>query len=179
MRITAPGSIRPTKDNVKEALFNVLAADIRDARVLELFAGCGAIGIEALSRGASYVCLVDSLRASTSSIRKNLERLDPEDIKKADVFTRDVISAIRLFGKRQERFDIIFLDPPYYRNWLKKCLKNINIYDILSNSGLIVAEHSKKDKAPENPEDLLLVRQLTYGDTILSIYKRRDTEKLG
>lgn len=172
MRISAPKNIRPTRDNVREAIFNVIASFIKGKRALDLFAGSGGFGIEALSRGACYVLSVDNSKACTNVIEKNLEKLKPEDIKKAGVFTKDVRLAIKLLYKRKENFDIIFLDPPYYKNWIRKCLKNLSLYDILTDSGLIIAEHFKKDGVPARLEVFGLVRQLTYGDTVISIYKK-------
>ena len=172
LRISAPKNIRPTQDKVREAVFNVIAGRTKGARVLDLFAGSGAFGIEALSRGADYALFVDDSRISTRAVEKNLERLKPEDIEKAGVITKDAQAAIRLLHKRGERFDIIFLDPPYYKNWVRKCLKNINLHDILADSGLIIAEHSKKDAVPMRFEAFESVRQLTYGDTIISIFTK-------
>lgn len=170
--ISAPRNIRPTKDNVREAIFNVMAGYIKGKRILDLFAGSGGLGIEALSRGAGYVLFVDNSKAATKVIEKNLKKLAPEDIEKTRVLTKDMQLAIRLLSKREEKFDIIFLDPPYYKNWIKKCLKSLYVYDILLNSGLVVAEHFKKDIIPADLEVFELIRQLTYGDTIISIYKK-------
>lgn len=173
LRISAPRNIRPTKDNVREAIFNVMASYIEGKRVLDLFAGSGSFGIEALSRGASYVLFVDSSKVTTNVIDNNLKKLRLEDAKKAKVLTKDAQVAIKLLHKRKEKFDIIFLDPPYYKNWIKKCLKNFNVYDILTPSGLIVAEHFKKDDIPPSLNAFGVARQLVYGDTIITIYCKR------
>jgi 16S rRNA (guanine(966)-N(2))-methyltransferase RsmD len=170
--ISAPNGIRPTKDIVREAVFNVMADCVKGANVLDLFAGSGSFGIEALSRGASYAIFVDSSKACAKIIEENIKRITPEDAEKTQIFIKDVEAAIRLLYAKKEKFDIIFLDPPYYKGWIKKCLKYFSVYDILSPSGIILAEHFKKDDIPANLAHLTLIRQLTYGDTTISIYNR-------
>jgi len=172
-QISMPAATRPTKDKVREALFNVLGPYIKGLKILDLFAGSGSLGIEALSRGGASAVFVDSARASTKVIEKNLEALGlPKGTENVRVLTRDVRSAMISLYKSGENFDIIFIDPPYYKNWIRKCLKYNSVYDILAPSGLIIAEHFKKDKIPQQTKPLKLIRQLAYGDTVISIYKK-------
>jgi 16S rRNA (guanine966-N2)-methyltransferase len=183
-KISMPKGIRPTKDNVKEALFNVLHGCINGARVLDLFAGSGSLGIEALSRHAKEVVFVDNSKLCTDVIYDNITKLSPEYISVSiRMIIKDAFAAIRLLHAEGRKFDVIFIDPPYYkdkvhqpyiRNRVIKCLKYISIYDILCHSGLVFVEHFKKDIVPENVECLTLYRQLNYGDTIISIYKKRE-----
>jgi 16S rRNA (guanine(966)-N(2))-methyltransferase RsmD len=174
-RIAMPRDIRPTKDKVREAIFNIVAESIKGSRVLDLFAGSGGLGLEALSRGASYVAFVDNSRICTVIIDKNLKITAEEDGQYAEILTKDAFAAIKALYGRKEKFDIIFLDPPYYKNLIRKCLKNISVYDILTPSGFIIAEHFKKDEPPQAIEGLKLFRQKTYGDTVISMYKREDS----
>jgi len=171
-RIAMPQEIRPTKDNVREAIFNVISVHVKGARVLDLFAGSGAFGIEALSREASSVVLIDNSKSCIDTISKNIDNLDDTEAQeRARILKRDVHVGIKALSGAKEKFDIVFLDPPYYKNRIRKCLKNISIYDILAHSGLVIVEHFKKDVVPEEIEPLMLKRQLPYGDTLISIYK--------
>lgn len=171
--IASPKDIRPTRQDVREAIFNVLAEKMAAARILDLFAGSGAFGIEALSRGADDVVFVDNDRRSTQAIEKNITAIACDNPARTKVFTLDAERAIKLLHKKNERFDIIFLDPPYYRNLIKKCLKTLCLYDILTPLGLVIAEHFKKDHIAEPPMQLSLMRQLGYGDTVISIYNKK------
>jgi 16S rRNA (guanine966-N2)-methyltransferase len=181
-KISMPKGIRPTRDNVKEALFSVLHSRINDARVLDLFAGSGALGIEALSRSAKEVVFVDNSKACTDVIYDNITKLSPENMPvSVRTITKDTCAGIRLLCAEGKKFDVIFLDPPYCkekghhshtRNRIRKCLKYISVYDILCHSGLVFVEHFKKDIMPENIESLMLFRQLGYGDTVITIYKK-------
>ncbi len=189
-RLFIPKGIRPTKDNVKESLFNILSSDIQGASVLDLFAGSGALGIEALSRGAKEVVFVDNSKASADTIERNIAKIAPDNEKTSiRVIIKDAFAGIRLLRAENKKFDIIILDPPYnkltYKNAgnkspagfgkarIRKCLKYINVYDILPHSGLVIVEHFKKDILPAEAESLALYRELKYSDTILSIYRKQ------
>ena len=122
--------IRPTQDKVRQAVFNILG-DVNGKVVLELFAGSGAFGIEALSRGAKSVTFVDNNFSCIQTIKSNLESLDiPHSV--YDLIRADAINVLARLGKQEEKFDIVFLDPPYYKGLAKKCLINIDNYDILT-----------------------------------------------
>ncbi|PIU41958.1 MAG: 16S rRNA (guanine(966)-N(2))-methyltransferase RsmD [Candidatus Omnitrophica bacterium CG07_land_8_20_14_0_80_42_15] len=161
--------IRPTKDMVREAVFNVLGTLCIDSRVLDLYSGSGAIGIEALSRGAAEVSFVDNNQRCVETIRKNLNNLGIED--NINIYRADVFTSIRQFGKTGDFFSLIFMDPPYYGDMIEKTLITINKYGIIHNSGVIISEHFKKDEAPKTVGSLQLVRQNSYGNTIVSFYK--------
>ena len=120
--------IRPTQDKVREAIFNVLG-DISGRRVLELFAGTGAFGIEAISRGAKSATFVDNNFRCTQTIKLNLESL-PVDDSKYDIIKSNALSILPRLAREEEKFDIVFLDPPYYQDMAKKCLLNMDAYDI-------------------------------------------------
>ncbi|MDD5155535.1 MAG: 16S rRNA (guanine(966)-N(2))-methyltransferase RsmD [Candidatus Omnitrophica bacterium] len=166
--IKAPLHIRPTQDKVRKALFDILG-DIQGLSFLELFAGSGAVGLEALSRGASESVLVENNRDALKAIEKNIAFLK---IGFYQVWPLEADEAIKRFHKQKKKFDIIFLDPPYYKGFSKKTLQMLRVYDILAPYGLIIAQHFKKESLPEAEGDLTLFRQSCYGDTVLSFYKK-------
>ena len=125
------------------------------------------------SRGASYEVFADNSKECIKAIERNLRSILGRDgPDKARVILKDAVVAIRLLYSEKEKFDIIFLDPPYYRNWVRKCLKNLNTYDILAPYAFIICEHFKKDDIPLELSPFKLLRQLAYGDTMISIYKK-------
>jgi 16S rRNA (guanine966-N2)-methyltransferase len=168
-RINMPSHIRPTQDKVRKALFDILG-DVCGLRFLELFAGSGAVGLEALSRGAAELTLVEHNRDALKTINKNIASLKLES---CEVYALQADKAIKKFHRDQNKFDIIFLDPPYYGEISKKTLQILGAYDILAPNGLIIAQHFKKESLPEAEGDLTLFRQSRYGDTALSFYKKR------
>jgi 16S rRNA (guanine966-N2)-methyltransferase len=168
--IKRPRGIRPTQDKVRKALFDILG-DIRGLAFLELYAGSGAIGLEALSQGAGKVVFVEKDRRCIKQIKQNISVIGFLGYR---VIGLDVPQALKQLNKRDEKFDIIFLDPPYYRDLAKKTLKTLSRYDIVSPNGLIICEHFKKDSLPEVINNLRLVKQAQYGDTVLSFYRLRD-----
>lgn len=130
---------RPTTDRIKETLFNMLSPDLYDASFLDLFAGSGGIGIEALSRGASEAVFVEMNPKAMTCIKENLKKTHLED--RALTLQMDVLSAIkRLEGKKQ--FDFIFMDPPYNHEWERKVLEQLSHGNILSLDGVIIVEAS-------------------------------------
>lgn len=168
--IEMPGGkrTRPTQDRVRESIFNILSTLCAGAKVLDLYSGSGAFGIEALSRGAKEAYFLDNDIACIQTIKKNLKALNILD--NVFVIKLDAIKAIKS-GLAKEQFDIIFLDPPYYKGLIEKTLLAIDSCDIIRNSGVIVAEHSKKDKIPEHAGKLGSIRQSVYGDTAITFYK--------
>jgi 16S rRNA (guanine966-N2)-methyltransferase len=170
-RLKAPKGqkVRPTAARVKEALFNILPRDLSGLKVLDLYAGTGNVTIEALSRGAKEAILIDSSTASGKAIRENLRRLDLFD--RTNVWVTPVTRAVRLLAKRNETFDIIFLDPPYGQRLLETTLKLIAQADLLRESGFLIAEHSVRDPVEEVYASLVLHDQRRYGDTMLSFFQ--------
>lgn len=167
--ISMPSNIRPTQDKVRKALFDILG-DIEGLSFLELFAGSGAIGFEAVSRGAVDLTLVEHNRDCLLAIKKNIESFKP---KSCNLYSRQASETIRDLHKDKRRFDIIFLDPPYYLDLAKKTLQTLSAYDILAPSGFIIVQHFKKDILPETLGVLSLFRQSRYGDTVLSFYRKK------
>ena len=158
---------RPTTDRVKEALFSIIQFDIPTAKVLDLFGGTGQLGIEALSRNAKYAVFVDEREDACKLIRENLRKTRLEE--SAKVVRSDYAAYLR---SCKEKFDIIFLDPPYAEVFLENSLKMITEIDILETGGIIV---------PERPlgKDLLCTfsgytrsKDYKYGKTLLTIYRK-------
>jgi len=179
--IKIPQGIRPTQDKVRKALFDILG-NIEGLSFLDLYAGSGAVGLEALSQEASRVVFVENDSRCINIIKKNLGILDAACLPPACRTGRDrqgclmqidVSLAIKQLAENTERFDIIFLDPPYYQDLAKKTLKILSYYDIVSPNSLIICQHFKKDNLSDNLGDLVLFKQARYGDTILSFYRKR------
>jgi len=176
-QILFPADIRPTQNKVRKAVFDCLSQVVEGAEFLELFAGSGAVGIEAISYGAKRVTFVDSDFNSLKVIESNLKRLELDDrhyrIVKSDVFKYLDYSAMKKTG-----FDVIFIDPPYRRELAKNCLLRISACDILNRSGILVIEHHKKEELPRQAcltgrqeGSLMLFKQKAYSDTRLSFYR--------
>ena len=166
--------IRYTSGHVKESLLSILGGDIPGTRFLDLFAGSGNVGIEAISRGASSVAFVDYNPACTRAISANLGRcgLSPKP-PRIMLLNMRFPRAMKYFRKRDIQFDIIFLDPPYQKGLVEKSLKEISACGILSTDGELIAEHDVREEAPKHLEDLEMTRQERYGTTLLSFYELR------
>ncbi|MDI6605669.1 MAG: 16S rRNA (guanine(966)-N(2))-methyltransferase RsmD [Candidatus Omnitrophota bacterium] len=166
--IRMPKNIRPTQAKVRKALFDILG-DIKGLSFLELFAGSGAVGFEALSRGAADLTLAECNHDCLQAIRKNIESLQ---IKDCSLYPHQAQRAIEMLHKQGRKFDIIFLDPPYYMDAAKKTLKALGGYDILTRNGLLIVQHFKKDTLDERTGSLTLIKRARYGDTLLSFYRK-------
>ena len=170
LKVPKGQSLRPTAARVKEALFIILPHDLSGARVLDLFAGTGNVTIEALSRGAAAAILVDSSAESGKAIRENVRRLDLTD--RTKVLIMPVARALRLLARHGETFDLIFLDPPYERQWIDRSLKIIGQRKLLRQSGVLITEHSIREKVEPRYDSLALHDQRRYGSTLLSFFKQ-------
>jgi len=171
--IKYPKHIRPTQDKARKGLFDVLSGVVGGSCFLELFAGSGAVGIEALSNGAAEVVFVDNDIRCCKIIENNLNALglNPEGENIA-VFSQDAFKAIEFLHKQARRFDIVFLDPPYYGDLAKKSLQKISAYDILAPHALVIVEHNVKDILEDSIINLTCFKQKRYGDALLSFYER-------
>ncbi|NTW05506.1 MAG: 16S rRNA (guanine(966)-N(2))-methyltransferase RsmD [Peptococcaceae bacterium] len=157
---------RPTSDRVKEALFNILGNIVPESKVLDLFAGTGNIGIEALSRGAKRVCFIEKDPRAVKVITENLRNSKLVD--KADVHVGDVARVLP--GLSGRKFDFIFLDPPYDKEFEVSVISMIFELELLSIDGIIVAESSKRVCLPLEIMGFRLADQRRYGDTLLSFF---------
>jgi 16S rRNA (guanine966-N2)-methyltransferase len=165
-RIEAPDwdGLRPTSDRLRETLFNVLAPRIGGARVLDAYAGTGAVGIEALSRGAAHVTFVEHDRRAAELIERNLARCGVKD-RYAIIRAGFAGAAPRLAGP----FEILFLDPPYGAAELKGALDAAS--RLAAGESLLIVEHAARDAAPERTAGLVRVRELVQGDSALAFYR--------
>jgi 16S rRNA (guanine(966)-N(2))-methyltransferase RsmD len=157
-----PG-LRPTSDRLRETLFNVLAPRIAEARFLDGYAGTGAVGIEALSRGAAHVTFVERDPRAQRLIQQNLERCGVKD-RYAIIRAGFAGAAPRLAGP----FDLLFLDPPYGAGELNEALETAA--PLVIGDALLVVEHAKRDKPPVALPGLMRTRQLVQGDSVLSFF---------
>jgi 16S rRNA (guanine(966)-N(2))-methyltransferase RsmD len=169
LKVPKGRTLRPTAARVKEALFNILPHDLSGNKVLDLFAGTGNVTIEALSRGAAEATLVDSSAESGKVIRENLRRLHLAE--RTRVWIMPVPRALRALGRRGETFDLIFLDPPYEHRWIDTTLGIVAQGGLLRSSGVLIAEHSVREKVEPHYHLLALNDQRRYGSTLLSFFR--------
>ena len=160
-------SVRPTTDMVKEAIFSIVQFDVPGRRVLDLFAGTGQLGIEALSRGARECVFVDNNPASLRLVQKNLEICGM----KAPVVRSDAVSFLAGGGK----FDLVFIDPPYTKGLYEKVLYSAFEFDILTNGGIILVESMRGEPLPEAPAPYVRGKTYNYGKISLTRYSRETT----
>ena len=156
--------IRPTTDNVKESVFNIIQFDIEGRRVLDLFAGTGQLGIECLSRGAESAVFVDKDRAAIQIVKENLKLCGL----KGTVVQEDALSFLRHCG----RFDIIFVDPPYDSNLYESVLETVKLVDILSEGGIILCEARRDRALPEMTAPYRKRKEYVYGKVKLCLYTK-------
>ena len=155
--------IRPTTDNVKESLFNIIQFDIEGRRVLDLFAGTGQLGIECLSRGAAGAVFIDESTAAVKIVKENLKTCALE----GTVFQTDALSFLR---SCTSKFDIIFVDPPYDSDLYEEVLKTINLVDILSDGGIILCESRREKSLPDMRAPYRKKKEYNYGRVKLTVY---------
>jgi 16S rRNA (guanine(966)-N(2))-methyltransferase RsmD len=158
--------IRPTSDRVKESIFNILGEKIEGKRVLDLFAGTGNLGIEALSRGAEESIFVEKGRQALRLIQRNLHQFGLED--QSEIIPKDVNRAIGILKQRGESFDVILMDPPYEKGLIQKTLMKLHSHPIYYDDSLLVIEHNRREPLPNHMEGWDLIRQKRIGDTLIS-----------
>lgn len=156
---------RPTMERVKESLFAMLQNEVKEAIVIDLFAGSGNLGIEALSEGASYAYFVDNNKKAIKTIENNLKKLN---INNATIILDDYQKALKKIDKK---IDIVFLDPPYKTNYIETSINEIEKNNILNIDGLIVCESDAIDKIIF-PEKYQVVKEKKYGDKFIVIIKK-------
>ena len=160
---------RPTMDRVKESLFGSIQNYIEDSVVLDLFAGSGNLGIEAISNGSLKCYFVDNNKKCIQVIKDNVKQFDIEN--QAIIIQNDYRNALLFFYNNDIKFDIIFVDPPYQYQLMNEILNLIKEYNILNDNGIIVLEYSF-DKLEENISGYRLFKFKKYGDKYISIYKK-------
>jgi 16S rRNA (guanine(966)-N(2))-methyltransferase RsmD len=171
-RIEAPKweGLRPTSDKLRETLFNVLAPRVLGSRVLDAYAGTGAVGIEALSRGAAHVTFVERDPRAARLIEANLRRCGVDD--RYAIIRAGLADIVTRLGA--ERFDIIFLDPPYSAGTLAEAVALAD--RVAAADTVVVVEHASRNEAPRAAGGVSRVRELRSGDSALSFYRRSEAE---
>ena len=169
-----PFGIRPTQNIARKALFDLLGQDLQEVDFLDLFAGSGAIGLEAVSRGAAHVMFIEKDPKCAQVINENIRLLSGQwrdsAAPPAAVLQTDALAAIKDLSRQGRKFDMVFADPPFGHELAKKALKTLGGYDILHPTCTVVIQHEKREILPEKQGRFLLFRQKKYGSTFLSIY---------
>ena len=167
-RLRAGGPrLRPTQSRVRDALFNTLGARVQGMRVLDLFAGSGALGLAALAYGAAEVVFVERDQRLAEGIRALLAKEGWTT--HAEVWRRDTAAAVRELGTRRRFFDLVVLDPPYGEGWIPRTLRAVRTAGVLAPGGLVVAEGHWRDR-PETGPGFVRRREARYGETVLWYY---------
>ena len=160
---------RPTSDMVKEAVFNIIQVKVPEARVLDLFSGTGQLGIEALSRGAEYCVFIDDSRDTLALTARNIAHTGFDEQSKA------ICTGALEYIARAEKFDIIFLDPPYDTGLMGKALEKIIEFDILREHGIIVCESRAEREMPEFTAPYRKSREYRYGKKKITLYEKEQS----
>ncbi len=155
---------RPTSESVKESLFSMIQFEIEGKRVLDLFAGSGQLGIEALSRGASFCTFVENNKKAESVVKNNIEHCGFSSV--SQVLTADASA----YSSRKNNFDIAFLDPPYHKGLIEKCMPYL--VKSISDNGIVVCETSKEEMLPQKFGDFSVDKERIYGKTKITIYRK-------
>lgn len=176
LKLNTPGDdrVRPTTDRVKESMFNIVQDWVYDSQVLDLFAGSGALGIEALSRGASQAVFCDNSLDSIKIIKSNIEKARVAD--RSQIVSGDFKRCLRDMEAKNQSFDMIFVDPPYYEGLFEEVLDTIRSCKILKKGGIVIVEHDAK-KPIGQVEGLEVYKEKKYGITMLTFYCLEDDDE--
>jgi 16S rRNA (guanine966-N2)-methyltransferase len=170
--------LRPTSSKVREALFDILRDKIEGASFVDLYAGTGTVGLESLSRGAAKAVLVEPNMLRAKAIKENAAKLGFNE--KVTVVEKRAQEFVKKTSAEKKRFDIFFIDPPYFSEEIVKILPMVGEKGLLNDKGTVIVEHFSKIKLPESVGELRMIRSYRYGDTTLTIYtKKKETEKIG
>ncbi|HID95691.1 MAG TPA: 16S rRNA (guanine(966)-N(2))-methyltransferase RsmD [Candidatus Latescibacteria bacterium] len=159
---------RPVIERVREAIFDILSEKVEGARVLDLFAGSGSLGIEALSRGAKEAVFVDSSLIAVATIRSNLKTLGFMD--RSEILPGDSRKVIERLGRDNRKFDLIFSDPPYKKRMTKEILETLVAWDVLAGDGVVVTRCRRDEPWPEAVSGLVPIFKRIYGDALLALW---------
>jgi 16S rRNA (guanine(966)-N(2))-methyltransferase RsmD len=163
--------LRPTSSKVREAIFDIVRAEVEHSLFLELYAGTGVVGFEALSRGAEKVVFVESSPVRSKAIMDYTRKIGLDDRtsvnqEKAEIFLQRAM-------RTGMKFDIIFLDPPYQSDEIEKVLPYIGEYEILKDDGCVLVEHSSRAALSDSLQSLRLIKNYKYGDTMITLYRKK------
>ena len=169
-KITSPKGLklRPTANIVRQALFNVIASKTHGSVVLDLFAGSGAFGFEALSRGASRVVFVDSSPVACEHIRRLAQQLELTE--QTQILNMSAMQAVKILLANNDKFSVIFLDPPYYSDLMDTLFRKEKFTQLLADEGLIIHEGSARSELQSEPSGLSLSFSRKYGETVVNMY---------
>jgi 16S rRNA (guanine966-N2)-methyltransferase len=157
---------RPTSDRVRESIFNILGNSVRGARVLDLYSGTGAMGIEALSRGAESVLFADHHEAALAALEKNIKACSLQS--RANMIKWDLLINLNIIRSHRPAFNLVFLDPPYNKNMIQPTLSNLGTGQCLEKGCRLALEHSPLEPIPENLPGFKISDQRRYGKTLVS-----------
>lgn len=163
---------RPTLDRVKENIFNIIQFRVYGTKAVDVFAGTGSLGLEAVSRGAKECYLVDKGEKSFSLLKENVKSLKFED--KCTCLNMDSYEALNMFAKKGISFDLIFLDPPYLRDMIPPAMKIIDENNLLNKDGFIVSKIDSAEEIYEGTDNIKLVNHKKYGNTTVCFYEYRE-----
>ncbi len=166
----ARAGIRPTRGIIRSAIFNMLGETIANAAVLDIFAGTGALGIEALARGAQFCVFVDN---HCATLIKNVRNLDLQD--KILIISQDFRPALKRL--RSRKFDIVFIDPPYMKPYLNEALNLLSFYELVAENSIVIAEHTHFNRCIV-PVEYTIIKEKRYGDTLVSFLSLSHKKKV-
>ena len=176
-RIYSPkkNNIRPTSDGIKESLFNILQ-EVSGKAFLDLFAGCGNVGLEALSRGAANVVFVEKNPVMVNAIKRNLLELGIKN--KYQILETEAAKGIKKLQRKGEQFDFLFADPPYEKGFIREIFQYLGEGEMIYSDGVVIFQHSIREDIPGTlTGTFMLTDQRRYGDTRISFFKRMEREK--
>jgi 16S rRNA (guanine(966)-N(2))-methyltransferase RsmD len=176
-RIYSPknSKTRPTSDGIKESLFNILQ-EVSGKSFLDLFAGCGNVGLEALSRGAAKVVFVEKNPVMVNAIKRNLLELGINN--KYQILETEAAKGIKKLQRKGEKFDFLFADPPYEKGFIREIFQYLGEGEMISSDGVAIFQHSVREDIPGTlTGTFMLTDQRRYGDTRISFFKRMEREK--
>jgi 16S rRNA (guanine(966)-N(2))-methyltransferase RsmD len=159
---------RPTLDRVKEAMFSMIQNRLEDAKVLDVFAGTGSLGLESVSRGANHCVLVDRSPITFERLKKNVENLN--FVEYCQCLNMDSYEALEFLAKEKRTFNIIFIDPPYLKDMIPRAIDTIHNHGILDKDGIIVTKIDTSETIYEGNGDILLSKYRKYGNTTVCLY---------
>lgn len=161
---------RPTQDSIKESLFSIITPYITDSRFLDLFSGTGNIALEALSRGAKRAVMIEKDQEALKYIIKNINNLGYENRSRA--YKNEVLRAIEILGRKGEKFDIIFMDPPYKDEVCERVMRAVSKAGLLADNGLIICEHHMYEDMSEEVGKFKKTDERKYGKKVVTFYTR-------
>lgn len=169
LKAISGNTTRPTTDKVKESIFNIIGPFFDGGTVLDLFAGSGGLGIEALSRGAEHAVFIEKDVKAFQVLKENIQKCRYEEC--SELFRIDAKRAVKALLKRDIELNYVFLDPPYHQKEYYDLVQILVDHDKVRKNGIILCEHAKEVELPRNFNDFTLQRQETYGGTIISVYR--------